>query len=176
MEKINKEETTNAMAYCLYLPYHKSQFMDRMDEEYDKLPEYPVEFRRVRKYKSRSEQLDAYANTMCEDSQLFECEDTEEAISAKLAEMDAQWCTKFEKAKETVMKKEEVKDDAFVGYIAQDKYDKQSLYIYREKPQSIDGSWCGVISSDFIGRIPHNLFPELNFDNSPKKVKIQIIE
>lgn len=59
--------------YGLFCPYHKSDMLDTHEEEYDTLPDYPREFRRIRTYKTPGEQLHAFANTMCPASRTFEC-------------------------------------------------------------------------------------------------------
>lgn len=75
------------MLYAVYLPYHKSDIMPMDAEEYRNLPDYPQEFRRVRRYKNRTEQLNAYANISCAASQLIEAKDEKELMD-KVKEMD----------------------------------------------------------------------------------------
>ena len=86
------------MIYGLFLPYHKSEFYDSSESFYEQLPEYPREFRRYRTYKTKHEQLNAYANTICPASQLFECENKSE-VGEKLSELhykfdDINWLNK----------------------------------------------------------------------------------
>ena len=75
--------------FGLYCPYHKSDMMDIHDEEYNELPSYPVEFRRVRIYKDKFSQIEAYANIHCPASQMFEC--NEDEIDTKVKELDAKF-------------------------------------------------------------------------------------
>lgn len=63
--------------------------MDTSYLEYDSMPEYPREFRRVRKYHDKTSQLQAYANTPCPASQTFECE--EEELEATLNDLNAKF-------------------------------------------------------------------------------------
>ena len=70
------------MLYGLFLPYHKTDIYGRCDA----LPDYPKEFRRYRLYNTRREQLDAFANTMCPASQMFECVENE--LENKLKELN----------------------------------------------------------------------------------------
>lgn len=63
--------------YGLFLPYHKSEFVEMSAPYYEQMPEYPREYRRYRIYKTKQEQLDAFANTMCPASVCFECEKDE---------------------------------------------------------------------------------------------------
>ena len=69
--------------FGLYCPYHKSDIMDIHDEEYNELPSYPVEFRRVRIYKDKLSQIEAYANTHCPASVTFECNEDELDMEVK---------------------------------------------------------------------------------------------
>lgn len=85
------------MVYGLFLPYHKSEFFSYSDPCYEQLPEYPREFRRYRTYKTKNEQLNAFANTMCPASQMFECEKDE--IGSALSDLhykfdDINWLKK----------------------------------------------------------------------------------
>lgn len=64
--------------YCVYMAYTKYEVMDSSMEEYDELPTYPRDCARVRIYDNPSAQLDAYANTPCPASQLFEADSKEE--------------------------------------------------------------------------------------------------
>ena len=61
--------------FGVFLPYHKKEILDSYYEDYDELPSYPREYRRVRVFTDRLTQMDVYANTMCPASQIFECED-----------------------------------------------------------------------------------------------------
>lgn len=75
--------------FGLYCPYHKSDIMDIHDEGFNELPSYPVEFRRVRIYEDKLSQMEAYANTHCPASQMFEC--NEDEIDTKVKELDAKF-------------------------------------------------------------------------------------
>lgn len=75
--------------FGLYCPYHKSDMMDIHDEKYNELPSYPVKFRRVRIYKDKLFQIEAYANIHCPASQMFEC--NEDEIDTKVKELDAKF-------------------------------------------------------------------------------------
>lgn len=63
--------------YGLFCPYHKSEFFEVGDSEYNELPSYPREFRRVRSYIDKNAQMSGFANTLCPASQIFECEEEE---------------------------------------------------------------------------------------------------
>ena len=76
------------MIYALYLPYHKNEFLCMADEGYEEIAEYPVQFRRVRTYKTKQEMLWAYANTACPASQTIEAKDNKE-LDKRVKEMDA---------------------------------------------------------------------------------------
>lgn len=78
-----------AKIFGLFCPYHKNEFFEHEDSEYNELPNYPRQFRRVRKYTDRNSQLSAYANVMCPASQMFECE--EEELEAKLKDFNAKF-------------------------------------------------------------------------------------
>lgn len=73
--------------YCVYMAWPKEEVMDETMEGYDKLPEYPRECARVRVYDNQFAQMDAYANTPCPASQLFEA-DSKEEIEKKTKEFN----------------------------------------------------------------------------------------
>lgn len=75
--------------YGLYLPYHKSEFLDGADPDYESTPEYPVEFRRYRLYSNPGDQLNGYANTMCPASQMFTCNENE--VEQTVKDLDAKF-------------------------------------------------------------------------------------
>jgi len=79
-------EAENKKYYCIYLPYSKWDIMGEDAEE--SMPEYPVEFGRVRVYDNSWEQLNAYGDHPCPASQTFEAE-TEQEISDKIEEFRA---------------------------------------------------------------------------------------
>lgn len=84
--------------YAVYCAYHKSEILSPYDTEYYQLSNYPTQFRRVRGYKTKSEQMNAFANIMCPASQTIDAED-EEDLKNKISEMDKnfqdeQWLTK----------------------------------------------------------------------------------
>lgn len=71
--------------YCVYMAYAKYEVMDSDMEGYDELPTYPRDCAGVRVYNNPGAQFDAYANTPCPASQLFEA-DSEEEIKQKTEE------------------------------------------------------------------------------------------
>ena len=73
--------------YCVYMAYAKYEVMDSSVEGYDKLPTYPRNCARVRIYDNPGAQFDAYANTPCPASQLFEA-DSKEEIEKKTKEFN----------------------------------------------------------------------------------------
>lgn len=73
----------------VYFPYHKSEFFSPADEGYDAMPRYPKEFRRYCLYKTSAAALNAYANTICPASQLFECKEDE--VDKVIADFDAKF-------------------------------------------------------------------------------------
>lgn len=75
------------MVYGLYLPYHKNEFLCVVDEGYKEMPDYPIQFRKVRVYDKKKDALWAYANTLCPASQLIEAIDKKD-LDAKIKEMD----------------------------------------------------------------------------------------
>lgn len=78
-----------AKIYGLFCPYHKSEIIDVIEPEYDELPSYPRQFRRVRKYPDKNSQMVGFANVMCPASQMFECE--EEELEATLNDLNAKF-------------------------------------------------------------------------------------
>ena len=78
-----------AKIYGLFCPYHKNEIVDGQSIDFDNLPSYPREFRRVRKYPNKLTQLDGFANTMCPASQMFECEEKE--LEATLKDLNAKF-------------------------------------------------------------------------------------
>lgn len=75
--------------FGVYLPYHKDEFLDPSDEEYEQLPSYPKEFRRVRIYRTAQEQMMAYGDIMCPASQTFECDEAE--VETVVADLDSKF-------------------------------------------------------------------------------------
>lgn len=73
----NISATTKKTIYGLYLPSHKSEFLDSSHPDYAELPDYLVEYRRYRLYDNAHDQLEAYVNTMCSASQMFTCQEDE---------------------------------------------------------------------------------------------------
>ena len=73
--------------YAVYFAYSKYEVLP--EEEYDNNPTYPSGIARIRRYKTAGEQLNAYANTCCAASQMFEADSEEEAREKVLYEDDA---------------------------------------------------------------------------------------
>lgn len=55
-------------------------------------------------------------------------------------------------------------------WIARD--NNNGLYLYFDKPKCVDGYFY---SHNGEMPIPHQLFPEVTFENSPQKVKIELV-
>ena len=75
--------------YGVYYPFHKCNFFSPTDENYATIPRYPKEFRRYGIYKTKGDALNAFANTMCPASQMFECKEDE--LEHVLADFDAKF-------------------------------------------------------------------------------------
>lgn len=75
--------------FGIYLPYHKDEFLEPTDEEYEDMPPFPKQFRRVRIYGTSYEQMTAYPNIMCPASQAFECDESE--VDAVVADFDSKF-------------------------------------------------------------------------------------
>ena len=89
---IKQNKIMEEKIYGLFCPYHKDDILDRMEPEYNQLSDYPREFRKVRTYRTKLEQLEAFANTMCPASRTFECtkEDFNKTIEDLHAKYDSQ--------------------------------------------------------------------------------------
>ena len=61
--------------YGVYFAYSQREVTGNYDKS---MPFYPREFARVRVYNNPTDQLEAYANTMCPASQTFEANSEEE--------------------------------------------------------------------------------------------------
>lgn len=46
-----------------------------------------------------------------------------------------------------------------------------SLYLYKEEPMPCDGEYYYVEDTNYI-ELDKNLFPELNFEDGPKQIKL----
>ena len=55
-----------------------------------------------------------------------------------------------------------------------------SLWVYKDKPKKKAHYFCPFTESDLegpdYGRLPHKLFPEVTFENSPKEVELKLVE
>ena len=72
--------------YGVYMAYSKYEILPAEICSDPNVPKYPADIARVRIYDNVKCQLDAYANTMCPASQLFEA-DSEEEIKEKIEEL-----------------------------------------------------------------------------------------
>lgn len=70
------------MIYGIYFAYSQMEVIGTYDEN---KPIYPEELARVGKYSDKYSQIEAYSNTMCAASQLFEAEN-EESFNLKIKE------------------------------------------------------------------------------------------
>lgn len=83
------------MIYGVYLAYSKWEVLpDEMCAD-PNVPRYPADIARTRAYDNKRDQMEAYANTMCPASQLFEAADMNE-FNEKVAELkknfqDEEW-------------------------------------------------------------------------------------
>lgn len=83
------------MIYGVYLAYSKWEVLpDEICSDPD-VPRYPADCARTRAYDNKRDQMEAYANTMCPASQLFEAADMNE-FNEKVAELkknfqDEEW-------------------------------------------------------------------------------------
>ena len=75
--------------FGVFLPYHKDEILGSYYGGYEELPSYPRKYRRIRVFTDRSTQMEAYANTMCPASQIFECE--EENIDKTVEKLNKQF-------------------------------------------------------------------------------------
>lgn len=75
-------DKTKTKLYGVYLAYDQIEITGDFDPT---KPKYPREFARVRCYDNPTDQLHAYANTMCPASQCFEA-NSEEEFKAKVEE------------------------------------------------------------------------------------------
>lgn len=73
------------MIYGLYLAYSKWEVLPDEECANPTVPRYPASVARVRAYNNKRDQIEAYANTMCPASQMFEAE-TKEEFDVKVAE------------------------------------------------------------------------------------------
>ena len=61
-------------------------------------------------------------------------------------------------------------------WIARDKDDAGGeLYLYIKQPFLMKNKICWDSKDVYYARLPKGLFPEITFENSPKKVKIELI-
>lgn len=89
----------NKKLYGLYLAYHKRDVLPDEECENPEIPNYPASIACVRCYETKFEQIEAYANTMCPASQVFEAESREE-FEEKVLELNKNfeneaWLEKF---------------------------------------------------------------------------------
>jgi hypothetical protein len=61
-------------------------------------------------------------------------------------------------------------------WIARDMSNNLSLFSNKPKLQFIDNYSKQIWVGDFVADVKTDLFPEVNYGNSPKKIKIKIIE
>lgn len=66
----------NKKIYGLYLAWHQREVYGHYDSS---MPEYPKQLAKVRYYDNKLAQLEAYANTPCPASQIFEADSVGEA-------------------------------------------------------------------------------------------------
>lgn len=84
--------------YGVYLAYSKYEVLPDEDCNNPDIPKYPPEIARVRVYDNAHDQMEAYANTACPTSQLFEA-DSKEEVDQKVSELkknfqDKEWLEK----------------------------------------------------------------------------------
>ena len=65
--------------YGVYLAYSKYEVLPQEMCEDVNVPRFPPSIARTRIYDNKLDQLEAYANTMCSDSQTFEADTLDEA-------------------------------------------------------------------------------------------------
>lgn len=74
------------MIYGVYLAYNKWDVLPDEECRNPDIPNYPPEIARVRMYRSKLEQMEAYANTHCPASQTIEAT-TEAEFNQKVEQM-----------------------------------------------------------------------------------------
>ena len=81
----------NKKKYCVYLAYNKREILTPEELAADpSIPNYPPDIARLRVYDNPSDQLNAYANTMCPASRMFTADNANEVIR-KEAELKANY-------------------------------------------------------------------------------------
>lgn len=81
------------MIYGVYLAYNKWDVLPDEECRNPDIPNYPPEIARVRIYRSKLEQMEAYANTHCSASQTIEAT-TEAEFNQKVEQMKKNFLNK----------------------------------------------------------------------------------
>lgn len=80
--------------YGVYLAYSKYEILSDEQCLDPNIPKYPPQLARIRIYDNLGDQLNAYGNTMCPASQLFEA-DTKEEIDEKIKNFEKNFQDEF---------------------------------------------------------------------------------
>jgi hypothetical protein len=62
-----------------------------------------------------------------------------------------------------------------VLWLAMDEDDDMNAYVFKSRPKLDDGVWLSGKESQVVAVFPASLFPGVNFDNSPHRIEIRLI-